>query len=139
MGGMARQRTTLGQINKGSTSSQDATKPTVRTTRAQILRQKQNDRKVGKTAGPKPVKAVAPAKIEAETPQPEPMEISVVNTELTEKIAAVEAKDAEDDCHVGPYVNECYDYLRYKEHEMAIPPRYLDGQNDITPKVNIVL
>ena len=131
MGSMARQRTTLGQINKGSVSSQDgvpATKPMVRTTRAQMLRQKMNDRKAEKAP-----KLAKPA--QKEEVHPEPMEISMVNNELAEKIAVIEEKDATDDCHVGPYVNECYEYLRYKEHEMSIPPRYLDGQSDITPKV----
>jgi hypothetical protein len=135
MGSMARQRTTLGQINKASVSSQDgvpATKPIVRTTRAQMLRQKMNDRKAEKA--PKLAKPALKEEV-----HPEPMEISMVNNELAEKIAVIEEKDETDDCHVGPYVNECYEYLRYKEHEMAIPPRYLDGQGDITPKMRSIL
>jgi hypothetical protein len=139
MGGTARQRTTLGQINKASVSSQDGvTKPVVRTTRAQQLRKKMNDRKTEKTA-PKQAKPATVTELKSELAPVEPMEISMVNTELAEKIAAIEAKDATDDCHVGPYVNECYEYLRYKEHEMAIPPRYLDGQSDITPKMRSIL
>lgn len=133
MGGTARARTTLGQINKGSASSMEGSKPVVRTTRAQQLRKQMNDRKTA------PVPKVAKVIVAEPVAAPEPMEISVVDNHLQEKIAAVEAKDATDDCHVGDYVNECYEYLRYKEHEMAIPPRYLDGQSVITPKMRSIL
>merc|ERR1719402_2137807 len=59
--------------------------------------------------------------------------------DLEEKIAAIELDDASEDSHAGQYVNHCFEYLRYKEHLMATPPRYLDNHADITPKMRSIL
>lgn len=144
MGAIARQRTTLGQINS---KGQDVgpTKPVVRTTRAQLLRKKMNERKKTDLNSQTTAKQLKPSvtvlkdEDKIEMVSEEPMDISLSNDvkrELRDKIAEIAENDAVEDYLVGTYVNPCYEYLRYKEHQMSIPPRYLDDHNEITPKVN---
>lgn len=147
MGAIARQRTTLGQINS---KGQDVgpTKPVVRTTRAQLLRKKMNERKKTDLNSQTTAKQLKPSvtvlkdEDKIEMVSEEPMDISLSNDvkrELRDKIAEIAENDAVEDYLVGTYVNPCYEYLRYKEHQMSIPPRYLDDHNEITPKMRSIL
>lgn len=140
-------RTTLGLMDKNSADlAQDGPqKPVVRMTRAQELRKKALDAKKAEQK-PKMVRQKALKKEEPkkEEPSDEAMDISVVETEnlsasLQAHIAEIEKAEMAEEHYVGNYVNTCYQYLRFQEHDMAIEPRYLDNKTDISPKMRSIL
>lgn len=136
MGPAGRQRTTLGQINSKSVDL-GPTKPVVRTTRTQQLRNKMIEKKRNESSK-LPLKVTLKEVVEERV---EAMDISVnlETHELKKQILEVQTNDAEDEHLVGDYVDTCYEYLRYLEHSMAIRPRYLDERTEITPKMRSIL
>ena len=135
-------------MDKNSTDAvqEGPSKPVLRSTRSRELRsQKSLD---GKKTEVTRSKVTRQAKIKAPEPaKEEAMDISISeeedesvlqrrSAELVRKIAEIEEREMEDEHHVGTYVNTCYQYLRSQEHQMALKPRYLDGQSEVSPKVS---
>jgi len=111
------------------------TKPTIRTTRAQELRNKMIEKKNQKISKPMAKKEVKP--------EPEPMEVSIHEESdqaaLNEKIAEIEAGDMSEDFRAGEVVNECYQFLRYMEHDKALAPKFLADQPEVNAKMRTIL
>nr|CBZ41115.1 Cyclin Bc protein [Oikopleura dioica] len=162
IGGIAKQRTALGAVHGSNRQIKDeASKPHVRTTRAQMLRSKMVDNQRTKPAVKsqnQPIKRKAEAKkakieIIEEKPQVQemsfdcPMDVSMsslksedeVDEKLQEAIKKVEELDNKDDGNGGPYVNEIYDYTKYLEHAYAVKPRFLDEHKEVSHKMRTIL
>ena len=58
-------------------------------------------------------------------------------TALNEKIAEIEAGDMSEDFRAGEVVNECYQFLRYMEHDKALAPKFLADQPEVNAKVQL--
>ena len=56
---------------------------------------------------------------------------------LNEKIAEIEAGDMSEDFRAGEVVNECYQFLRYMEHDKALAPKFLADQPEVNAKVQL--
>jgi len=144
MGGGATRtaRTTLGQMNSKSQEG-PAAKPAVRTTRTQQLRAaKITEQKKAEKSGKAAAKMAPPKPVVTRQASPEPMDVSMTDAtqkELEQKIAQVELDDRAEDRNGGEFVDDCYAYLRYKEHQMATPPRFLDSHSEVTPKMRAIL
>ena len=56
---------------------------------------------------------------------------------MNEKIAEIEAGDMSEDFRAGEVVNECYQFLRYMEHDKALAPKFLADQPEVNAKVQL--